>query len=645
MKEQNNAEPLLQNSENNKPKVEEQKNINVDEKEQKIISKSIWDFWYGFSFLGRLIFTLYSLHGLFLIYNFVIQYIVAFPSLLYTIDMGPVGAFFFSLIYILFAINSSNLLVIPTFEFFSFPFLLYKQPFAHIISFLYTYKGIKYTDEDVKQHYNEYSTVLFIFFELVYLAGLLCVYIFAIGIVKDITKLVILILIYVYYIIIILSYFCFSLYIIWNAGKELCKKKGKMGDIINSLFKDKEISNLNLYNNVINPFLMKNYKDKYDKSLDVEEEDEKPKENKNQEQEDVNENVVMEVKKKKCLFENSCFELVTKSKILTLVFSLVCFIIISASLFNFWLDYIIFFFIYIIMTILSMTLNFPFCYRNRKTFGTCCFCPCCCCCEKGTNNCISSNIQYDNKSMHSIVVSFARLLSNVIILLAAAVFVLIYFFNRTTEIKQLKYFRSIEPSKVPIDSKKLLLPNICYSSVHNMPLPLFLPFINDAYYYDNIDGSATQETFKSSFEIDEYRKLFFDDDYVIDIRGNLIKKDKHDTVTMVQYNVKNKKDYLTILAIKGTSYSTDIYLDAQLYVSSIFLSILSAFSISTQKDSLTFGLMEYGLNIPYRLFFKFLIIDKYMNDLREAYVKNEYSFFQNVVIVGHSLGGGLAKLF
>ena len=34
-----------------------------------------------------------------------------------------------------------------------------------------------------------------------------------------------------------------------------------------------------------------------------------------------------------------------------------------------------------------------------------------------------------------------------------------------------------------------------------------------------------------------------------------------------------------------------------------------------------------------------------MNDLKDAFVENEYSFFNNVVIVGHSLGGGLAKLF
>ena len=36
---------------------------------------------------------------------------------------------------------------------------------------------------------------------------------------------------------------------------------------------------------------------------------------------------------------------------------------------------------------------------------------------------------------------------------------------------------------------------------------------------------------------------------------------------MVQYNVKNSKEELTILSIKGTSYNRDIYLDVQLYFS------------------------------------------------------------------------------
>ena len=34
-----------------------------------------------------------------------------------------------------------------------------------------------------------------------------------------------------------------------------------------------------------------------------------------------------------------------------------------------------------------------------------------------------------------------------------------------------------------------------------------------------------------------------------------------------------------------------------------------------------------------------------MNDFKDAFIKNEYWFYPNVVIVGHNLGGGLAKLF
>jgi lipase ATG15 len=245
--------------------------------------------------------------------------------------------------------------------------------------------------------------------------------------------------------------------------------------------------------------------------------------------------------------------------------------------------------------------------------------------------------------LHSNVVSFARLVSNVVLTAAGIGFFLIYLKNSQTTKMSTSSFKGIIPSKEKIDTKNLLMPNICYSSIYNMPLTLFLPFINDAYYYGNIKSEEGEREYKSSFEIEEYVKLFFDEDYEINVRGNLV--NKADSVTMIQYNVKNKKNYLTILAIKGTSISTDMYIDAQLYVSSIFLSILSAFSLSTQKDTKTFKLIEYSLSIPYRIFFRFLIIDKYMKDLKDAYVENEYSFFNNVVIVGHSLGGGLAKLF
>jgi lipase ATG15 len=54
--------------------------------------------------------------------------------------------------------------------------------------------------------------------------------------------------------------------------------------------------------------------------------------------------------------------------------------------------------------------------------------------------------------------------------------------------------------------------------------------------------------------------------------------------------------------------------------------------------------MEYSLSIPYRIFFRYLIVDDYLKLLQDAYIDNEYSFYKNVVIVGHSLGGGLAKL-
>ena len=593
---------------------------NPVENEKKIKKLTAEDFWYGVSLFGRILFTLYSIHGVFFIYNFVIQYIIMFPSVLYSNEMSNAAGFFFSCIYALFAINTSNLLLIPTYEFFSFPFLLYKQPFAHIISFIYTRRGQEYSYEDVKVHNvcTKITFVLFILVEVLYVIGLICVYFFENVILKDCIKMGILILIYTYYTIIFLSYFIYSFYLFFFIiCPRFVEKRGRFRNILIEYFKDKEISELNLYSNIINPILSKNYVDQNDKQKGEEE------------------HYCCE-----CNFEYNCYEVISYFKLITLLLSIICLIFLFAKQKNEWHDYLSFTFLYVMMAITSITLTFPFCYRNRSTFGVfgCC----------GDNNFIISNYNFKNKNKirNTQVVSFSRCIINFVILLVAVGLPFIFILNIQTGTKKYEYFTSIKPRLGLINTNpKQLLPNVCYSSIHGIPMSLFLPFINDAYYYDNIISEDNQPKVRSSLEIKQYVDLFFNENFEIDIIGNLTDKNKNGA-TMIQYNVKYKDNYVTILSIKGTSLSKDFYIDAQLYVSSIFLSILSAFSLSsTQKDSWSFNLIEYSLNIPYRIFFKFLIIDSYMNDLKNAYVKNEYKFYQNVVIVGHSLGGGLAKLF
>ena len=117
---------------------------------------------------------------------------------------------------------------------------------------------------------------------------------------------------------------------------------------------------------------------------------------------------------------------------------------------------------------------------------------------------------------------------------------------------------------------------------------------------------------------------------------------------MVQYNIRKqseKVNEVTILAIKGTSNKKDVFIDFQLYFPSILLSLLSVFSIQgSQKSSLSFKFIEYSLSVPYRLFFQYSLVQSYLNDLKKAYKENYDSFYKNIIIVGHSLGGGLAKL-
>ena len=114
---------------------------------------------------------------------------------------------------------------------------------------------------------------------------------------------------------------------------------------------------------------------------------------------------------------------------------------------------------------------------------------------------------------------------------------------------------------------------------------------------------------------------------------------------MIQYNIQTNYNNVTILAIKGTSNKRDILVDAQLYLPSFLLTILDYFSSSIRKnDEHLHSLIEYIFNIPYRTFSQFFMIEKYLEELKAAYINNKKTFFNDTIIVGHSLGGGLAKI-
>jgi lipase ATG15 len=282
------------------------------------------------------------------------------------------------------------------------------------------------------------------------------------------------------------------------------------------------------------------------------------------------------------------------------------------------------------MLAVSLVFNFPSCYRNRKTFGGNMCDPKY---QLYTDKKKDENRKLKYRPRNPNLLSITRFICDSLLLIVSFALVVIFYTFKDDENNVV--FNDINPSKETQNTKKLLLPNICFSSIYNMGLHLFLPFINDAYYYNT----------NSSFDSENYKRLFYNDDYDITVLGNLI--NEAESVKMIGYNVINReKDIeVTILSIKGTSFNKDMYLDAQLFISSILMTLLNTFSLITQKNLWSFKIMEYSLSIPYRIFFKHLIVDEYIKKLEYAYNATEYQFFDNVVIVGHSLGGGLAKLF
>ena len=589
---------------------------------------------FAITFIGRIIFTLYSFHGLFFIYNFIIQYIILFPGVLYEIDSLFGQLFIGFIIYLPFTVFVSNVLVIPTYDFLLFPFLNYKNPLYHLESFSRIVNIIEHKlekedkiDLEGDNKNVKWLNIIFIFIEVIYIIGFALNILSITNVLEDFIKVVILFLIYLYYMLIFLGYIIISFYLIvkfltFSYSKNNGFIKGFKDIISNPFFYDSffgeknennpnnkilaPLPKINLLSYVVHPILKNSY--------------------------DITE-ITEEDKKKFSKVGKQIYWIVFKNYIRVFLFFTI-YILVFIFVKNDVLSYIIFIVFFFLLISLSTILNFPVLFRNKKTFGYY----------------FSGKIKYkkEYKMIHSKMVSFIRFICKFIVIIASIILIFAFLLmndsNKLDDIINKSEY--LKPQNSTVDRHTLLLPSICFSSIHNIPIYLYLPFINDAYYYKK-PSESEMPFFESSLQIKKYRELFFDSTYEIEVKNDLIKSSKkgQDSVKMVQYNVKNSLNEVTILSIKGTSNKKDVYMDFQLYFPSILLNLLSTFSLlGQQKESWSFRFIEYSLSIPYRLFSQFSVINGYLEDLKSAYYENFPSFYNNIIIVGHSLGGGLSKL-
>ena len=88
------------------------------------------------------------------------------------------------------------------------------------------------------------------------------------------------------------------------------------------------------------------------------------------------------------------------------------------------------------------------------------------------------------KLRHPILISVIRLVSFLIIFLVSFCLLIIYLIM--VEKNNIETIRNYEFSPIPeFLNKTKLKPYICFSSIYNMYIYLYLPFINDDYYYDS----------------------------------------------------------------------------------------------------------------------------------------------------------------
>ena len=122
-------------------------------------------------------------------------------------------------------------------------------------------------------------------------------------------------------------------------------------------------------------------------------------------------------------------------------------------------------------------------------------------------------------------------------------------------------------------------------------------------------------------------------------------KSKYGVGLLITIEIPNEKP-LSIFAIQGSIKKLDWWVDIEIFCSSAIFSFLNRISL-TQLESLTSNIITMLLTIPLRFLENLTLFKKYTESLNPFIYEEikKINGTKNIIFVGHSLGGGLAKFF
>ncbi|EAY03851.1 hypothetical protein TVAG_063640 [Trichomonas vaginalis G3] len=175
---------------------------------------------------------------------------------------------------------------------------------------------------------------------------------------------------------------------------------------------------------------------------------------------------------------------------------------------------------------------------------------------------------------------------------------------------------------------------LCYMQVKGLTTEQVITLADSAYYYTNdrkqLKGLLFQE--------------YFGSDYVEDL-VEIESPFPHalNKCSLCHYQIKSLN--LTVFSIRGTKTMTDVLADVELWIGTVLIDAVMKVTPLVQTFALSSkAVIGSFMSLPRYIFHEFSLIDKYVG-IFENYINSvNITNTTDALIVGHSLGGGLARI-